>query len=178
MRHRVVDEQPVLEVLTRVGEGEPEQLGDPPVPAYETVGLSRTTSPPSVTTTLREAGVATHPRCLRGQVDRGVVPLLQGHEREVRAVADEHLDRTAVGGASRCARRTTTALANGFDVDDHVPYDVPPVPVRVSTTGSASSPSTVTSWPSLKSRIARAAGRSAGIERRADQRVVGTDRLE
>ena len=138
MRHGVVDEQPVLEVLAGVGEveaehldvaagrGEPRLRGDPHDVAAEGHDDAL------------ERGVAADLDRLLRQVHGVVGPVVDADHGERGAVADDELDVVGVGRAAGVVEHDD-GLGERLDVDEQVAEGSPspPSPRSVTTVGPA-----------------------------------------
>ena len=100
VRHSVIDEQPVLEVLAGVGEVQADELG---VAARAVVG-DRADDPDQVAAEgqrgVLDGGVPADPHVVVGQVNGVAGPLLHRGELELCAVTDDDLDVVGQRGAA------------------------------------------------------------------------------
>ena len=172
----MVDQQPVLEVLPGVGEGQPEQLGVAAGTVVRDGGDQTDEVSAERDDDRAEARVAPETGGLRGQVHAAGVPVLQRHQRQGRVVADADLDAAGVHGRADVVK-DHDGLRERRHVDDDVAVR------RGAGAGEAQHDRLGQLAVDLHQR---ALGEVAHRQRRgavgrdehgADQLVVGTDRL-
>lgn len=156
VQHRVVDQQPLLQVLPGIGVAQPGQLG---VPAGAAVGHRRA-DPHQVPAQLHgdhPHGVAAERVVRGGRVHRVVGPLVGDHQPQLGAVAEHDLQ--VVGERAGAAlRRSTVARCAVWCADVQVRGGgerPSPGPVTSIVTGSGARPSRVTTVASQERRPGR-----------------------